>query len=228
MARSPGPRANSDAVERPRHGNHRPAPSRRGKRREPIRRQPTSGRPSCRQPTSGNDASACAGTASAADACACRLRDPPVPRCLAIDARADRARDPVPEGRRGIPDRREERHRPPDRRQRARAVRLVRPGAGDAAAVRAPAARVHRDPRHRHVVVAQAARRHRRGQRPHGAEARDPAPGLRHAARDARVRRARRPPTTARCASTPPRPTPTPPRATAWRACCSPTAGSAR
>ena len=41
-------------------------------------------------------------------------------------------------------------------------------------------------------VVAQAARRHRRGQRARGAEAGDPPPGLRHAAGHARVRRAAR------------------------------------
>ena len=46
------------------------------------------------------------------------------------------------------------------------------------------------DPRHRDGVVAQAPARHRRGERPRGAEAGDPAPGLRHAARHARVRRA--------------------------------------
>ena len=112
--------------------------------------------------------------------------------------------------------------------QHARAVRLVRPGRSDAAAVRAPAPGVHRDPRHRHrsrrasmlagIAAASSARCRSSSIRRQGY-------GM-HAG-DARVRRAadrRRP---ARCASTPPRPMPTRTRATRSRACCWPTAGSA-
>ena len=150
-----------------------------------------------------------------------------IARRLGSDARPDRAGDPVARGRDRLPRDREGRDRPPDRRQRARAVRLVRPGRGAAAAVRAPAAQLHRRPRHRHLVVAEAPDRHRRGERAGGAEA--GRSGARATAR--RWRRSSssscRPPTTSCCASTRPRPTPTPRRATRSRASCSPTAGSA-
>ena len=150
----------------------------------------------------------------------------PLRRCgriagrLGGDARPDGARDPDPRGRGRLPRDREGRDRPPDRRQRARALRLVRPGRGAAAAVRPPAAQLHRGPRHRHVVVEEAPDRHRRGER---------AGGARGTAR--RWRRSSssscRPPTTSCCASTPPKPMPTRRRATRSPASCSPTAGSA-
>ena len=86
---------------------------------------------------------------------------------------------------------------------------------------------LHRRPRHRDLVVAQAPDRHRRGERPRGAKARDPPPGLRHGAGDARVRRAadRRQPAAAPLHHRGRRRHRVAPRDRARR--CSPTAGSA-
>ncbi len=132
----------------------------------------------------------CAGADRVRAACRPFRRGGRVSRRMGGNARADCARDAAARRRERLPRQREGRDRPPDRRQRARAVRLVRSGRGAPAAVRASAAQLHRRPRHRDVVVAQAPDGHRRGERPRRAEARDPAPGLRHRPRNARVRRA--------------------------------------
>ena len=114
-----------------------------------------------------------------------------VARRLGGDARADRARDPDPRGRERLP-------------RRPRRTRSAARSAATSASCSSRAPRPRRcssssstcSPEFiavhdiAHLVVAQAAGRHRRGQRPRGAEARDPPPGLRHGARDARVRRA--------------------------------------